>query len=32
LPSGWPFSLVRAGCVMADLAVPACCDLREGPG
>ena len=26
---GWPLSLERVGCVMADQAIPARCDPRE---
>ena len=29
LPLGWPLSLERVGCVMADQAVPARCEPRE---
>jgi hypothetical protein len=31
LPLGWPLSLKRVGCVMADQAVPARCESRESP-
>ena len=31
LPLGWPLSLERVGCVMADQAVPAGCEPRESP-
>ena len=31
LPLGWPLSLERVGCVMADQAVPARCEPRESP-
>ena len=31
LPLGWPLSLERVGCVMADQAAPARCEPRESP-